>query len=245
MFNFGKNEQEKFNKKMNGIIDELKNLSYIEILARTAAFNKQSKFFNIKITSKNESTLEDFVKATGTIVDETIEKVKKEIPKVQDKASKTIDYIRKEACDTCGEIKDYVSIKFDEISTIRKKGDPWKTSDICLFLKVYIKSRNPKTGKYNPEIKKMLSKAYSVEETKLTDKVNYFINEIIYRDKYLEIFESSKCFHLLTRKDLLDFKFRNAKSYEDLEKDNAYKKLTRTDKIMTKQIIRERQRTKI
>ena len=86
MFNFNKNEQEKFNKKMNNVLEDLEKISYVEALARIAAFNKQSKTFEIKICSKKESRLENVIKNAGIMAASILAKNHRD--RLMDKADK-------------------------------------------------------------------------------------------------------------------------------------------------------------
>lgn len=234
MFNFNKkNNQEIFNKKMNDTLKELENLSYIDILARIAAFNKQSKLFNVKILTKKESGLETIIKNAGTIIDETTNKVKEKFPEVQKKTEELVK-----------NVGDKVTKCYDNITVFRKKGDPWKLEHIAVFLKVYIKSYDENTKRYNPRIKERLSKEFSVDQNKLTNQANLFINKILYENEYKEIFTDWKMKTFgPTREEVLGFKFRDIKYCKDLDKNNFYNKLSKDDQNLLRQEIKRRNKS--
>lgn len=232
MFNFNKNDQEKFNKKMNNALEDLEKISFTEALARVAAFNKQSKTFQIEISSKKESRLNNFIKNAGTIIDETVDKVKEKVPEiVEDTKNKTTETIKN--------INDYINEKSKNI-VIREKGDPWKIGHIATLLKLYIRSRN-ENGRYDPEMKERLSKMFSVDKDKLTNQVNLFINRILYENKYSEIFNNSLIKPLAPkREEILLFKFRHVKYCKDLDENKEYDKLSDNDKKLLKEGIKQR-----
>lgn len=237
MFNFNKNEQEKFNKKMNNVLEDLEKISYVEALARIAAFNKQSKTFEIRICSKKESRLENVIKNAGVMADETINKVKEKMPEIQEKAIKVTETIKEKVSNVINESQDNKEEE-NKIEIVRHKGDPWDNRQIATFLKEYINTYDFKTGKYDQEKKELMSERFSIDKSKLTNQANLFINRILFEGEYKEIFADS----IVSKEEILKFKFRDISLCKELKDNENYKRLSQEDKLLLKEIIKNKKK---
>lgn len=91
----------------------------------------------------------------------------------------------------------------------------WTTENVYHLISIWMLARDPETGRYDPAIKQRVAYKYGFYENSITNTVNRLVNETLDTDKYKIISNN-----LLTREQLIRFKYRDKKVRNNCIKNN-------------------------
>lgn len=119
-------------------------------------------------------------------------------------------------CCAVNPLIEHLEYKVDKLPDGRNN---WTTENVYHLISLWMMARNPKTGRYDDSIKRKVSSKYGFSEDNITNNVNRLINETLRCDKY-GILKNN----LLTREQLIIFKFRDNKVRNNCIKYNKLSK---------------------